>query len=524
MNQERTLPKARRMLPALATAAVLAASATALPAASGYWTSTSDGDWANAGNWKDGNVPGSATDTGNRDSATFNKGSGYQFTVFPDAGRIVGTILFDQAGAGNAGNYVIGATDGPPLGLAGISSGFMQVNASLTTPDITETVNAPLVLYSTYQFINSSPAPTTTLRLAGSICSGTNANVQIHLKGTNTGPNLVSGVISNGASSVSILKPQGISSSGMWLLSGANTYTGTTAVSIGTLVAATDAPSGAPGAFGNATSAVTIGDSTSTAVNNASLLAGYGATACTIGRPVTVQALASGKVQTATLGGANTAGTSSFTGNLSLNRDVILLCATGGTVAFSTGTWTARDKAFTIGSPANLGTVRIDNPLGTTGGVSVAYGTLAVAGRLAGGVSVADGAALTGSGAIVSNGVATAVTVAGGGTLDPGSIGGLGTLSVTGNVTFASGGRFAVQAQGSGADLLKVAGSVTATDPVVVATAPDDAFGPWLVMSASSIDPAFEDVSLPSGLVLSLKQGGTALWLSRTRGTLLMLH
>lgn len=519
MNQERTLPKARRMLPALATAAVLAASATALPAASGYWTSTSDSDWANAGNWSVSPAPGSTAGL-STDTATF-RGGDKQLVVSPDANRSIGYLFFSQVSVGDAGNFVIGSATGNALHLGRTDgAGNIDVQSNLTTPNVTETLNAPLILYGPYQFINSSPASSTVLVINGPITSGASGANDVQLKGVNTGTNVLRGTVSDGVAAVGLTKLN----AGTWWVFSTNAFTRMTRVSQGTLVAGVDSPSGGPGAFGSYVSTQYHAVGLANGSGDAAMLAAEGVT---IGIRIETPATTAGS-QTSTLGGANTAGTSYFTGVISTRRNpTILQCATGGTVAFSPGTWADRGSALVVGSSGARGTVRFANnaiAVPNPNGVSVAYGTLEVAGRLAGGVSVADGAALTGSGAIVSNGVATAVTVAGGGTLDPGSIGGLGTLSVTGNVTFASGGRFAVQAQGSGADLLKVAGTVTATDPVIVATAPDDAFGPWLVMSASSIDPAFEEVSLPSGLVLSLKQGGTALWLSRTRGTLLMLH
>ena len=71
---------------------------------------------------------------------------------------------------------------------------------------------------------------------------------------------------------------------GSLILGGSNTYTGSTAVNAGTLLVGANAPSGAAGALGNATSTVTVGDTSGS--NNAALLTNG---AVTVGRNVTVQ-------------------------------------------------------------------------------------------------------------------------------------------------------------------------------------------------------------------------------------------
>jgi hypothetical protein len=102
-----------------------------------------------------------------------------------------------------------------------------------------------------------------------------------------------------------------------------------------------------------------------------------------INRSIQVAALNS-LGQLAILGGANTSGTSTFAYNQECRtgRSVTLQCTTGGTVDFgcvwlnSAGTGN-HAFSYTIGSVGNLGTVRLSNPLATTGGtVSINYGTL----------------------------------------------------------------------------------------------------------------------------------------------------
>ena len=146
--------------------------------------------------------------------------------------------------------------------------------------------------------------------------SGTSVN-DIQLKGVNTGNNIVRGVISDGDIPCYLTKLN----SGTWILAGTNTYTKNTRINEGTLIAAIDAPNGAPGAFGNSTIDIFVGDRNKLD-GNAALLMGSG---CTINHKVWVNELASGKAQTATLGGANTTGLSRFDNAVTRHyRDVIL--------------------------------------------------------------------------------------------------------------------------------------------------------------------------------------------------------
>lgn len=133
---------------------------------------------------------------------------------------------------------------------------------------------------------------------------------------------------------------------------------------------------------------------------------------------------------TATLGGNNTGGTSNFTGNITLARDVILQAATGGAVEFKSGTWTTGNKAITVGSTGNEGSVKISNALTTTAGVTVANGTLNIGGTLTAPVTVNGGATLAGNGSIDGG------TVLLNGTLAPGNS--AGTLAINNALTLGA--------------------------------------------------------------------------------------
>src|SRR5207237_6394314 len=104
-----------------------------------------------------------------------------------------------------------------------------------------------------------------------------------------------SGVLSDGSAPGNLAK----GGTGSLTLAGPSTYTGTTTVLSGTLLLGANAPSAAPGALGNATSAVLVGAASGSA--SAALLT---AGAFTVGRDVTFQSGTSGAL---TVGSNSTA-------------------------------------------------------------------------------------------------------------------------------------------------------------------------------------------------------------------------
>ena len=74
---------------------------------------------------------------------------------------------------------------------------------------------------------------TATLKLTGGLSAGRSGTYTLSLGGTNTGDNEISGAIGDGSGTVALRKE----GAGRWILSGNNTYAGTTTVSNGTLIA-----------------------------------------------------------------------------------------------------------------------------------------------------------------------------------------------------------------------------------------------------------------------------------------------
>src|SRR5258708_2359336 len=134
------------------------------------------------------------------------------------------------------------------------------------------------------------------------------------------------------------------SGTGTWIFSGANTYTGTTTISQGTLQLNANAPSGAAGTLGNAASTVTLNDASTGANNNALLI---GTSGVTVARTVTVANSGTG---TTTLGSNITSGTGTFTGNVTLNKAASLEADGTANITFSTGASSGAGNITKIGT------------------------------------------------------------------------------------------------------------------------------------------------------------------------------
>jgi len=198
--------------------------------------------------------------------------------------------------------------------------------------------------------------------------------------------------------------------------------------------------------------------------------------------------------------GGNSAHSSTFSGLVSLYKNLTLTAASGGSVDFpgditgaygvtkeGTGAvvWSAA-KSYTGATAVTAGTLEVDSALATSA------------------VTVGGGATLQGCGTI-SNGVTAA------GTLAPGNSA-IGTLSV-GTATFSAGGVLAIRADGAAAgsaDRLSVTGGLNLTNAALnlnVLTTLNDPV--YVVASYGSLTGAFASVTgLPAGYTINYSYAG----------------
>jgi autotransporter-associated beta strand protein len=165
------------------------------------------------------------------------------------------------------------------------------------------------------------------------------------------------------------------------------------------------------------------------------------------------------------------------------------------------------------------GTLALNGANAYTGATAVSNGTLAVNGNIVSPVTVSGGAVLTGTG-VVSVASGTALTVGAGGIVDPGASGAVGTLTVTGNVSFADASVLRVDVDGSRADVLAVSGTVSGGTVSVQKVG--GRTEPWLILTATAITGSF--VSADPGLSIATQANNTELWLVRRVGTLITVQ
>jgi autotransporter-associated beta strand protein len=370
---------------------------------------------------------------------TLAKNGGGTWTL---GGAVGSTGTFTLSGATAGSRLNINHRQALGTGTFIISGGNNATIGNTSGADITLTANNAQTWTN-----NFAVDATNSLNMGiGAVSMGASRIIAVSGAGTYT----VGGVISG--PTFGITK----TGTGTMALSGANAYTGTTTLQAGALVAGANAPLSANGAFGNAASALVIGNASTLAGDAPSLFING---AFTVGRAITVGTGAA-TAYNATLGGSNTSGTSTFSGGLTLTNTgtytTTLQAATGGTVDF-TGAWTNDgNKAIAIGSSGNTGTVKLTSAISTSGGISVNYGTLLLGSndRLSNTtpVTVAGGTldinALTNtvasfsmsSGALNGTGTLTAATyLLTGGTLQANL--GAGAVTVNGDVTFSAAGR-----------------------------------------------------------------------------------
>ncbi|MGA2035853.1 MAG: autotransporter-associated beta strand repeat-containing protein, partial [Thermoguttaceae bacterium] len=260
------------------------------------------------------------------------------------AGQFNGTVVISNSGNTFGGGFTLqslggnidvqgastvggpGSVTSGPLGTGTITIGSANngwINLENTAPVAATLANAMNIYdgctYTSLAGLTFS-GPVT---LTGPGQGATNNGIIDFWLGTNSNV-AFAGAISGGTKGINLRSDAG---SGGLTLSGANTYSGPTSISFGTLIAGGSAPSSGNGVFGNSTGAITIGDANS--LTNPAALVTNGA--YTIARPITVNVNAG----PTTLGTTITSGTATFSGAISLNNVVTLSAPSGGTALFT---------------------------------------------------------------------------------------------------------------------------------------------------------------------------------------------
>lgn len=465
----------------------------------------------------DGGNNGSITgDVINRASLVFNRSGTYTF-----GGAISGTGSVRKTGGGVT--ILTGANT--YTGVTTISSGVLQIGDGGTTGSITNNVtNSASLAFNrsdTYTFggvisgggsVKQLGTGTTVLTGNSAYTGGTtisNGTLQIGNGGTtgsiaynvNNNGTLAfnrsnaltfSGLIS-GAGSVAQL------GSGNLSMSGANTYTGGTTISRGTVTIGNNSALGTGDVkmMQGATFAFGIGDYT---LANNFVISGTSIFNIRAGTTQTITGAVSdgdtaGIIQKNGDGKLILSGPTSYSGGTIINAGTLQLANSNmlsATTAATVASGTTLDLGGfdqTIGSLAGAGSVALGAALLTTGAdnsstnysgtmsgsggltkqgtgnlilsgtndytgpTTINAGTLSVNGSIASAVTAASGGRLGGSGSVGST------TIASGGTLAPGNS--IGTLTVNGDLTFAAGSSYAVEVSPTASDRTNVTGRAT---------------------------------------------------------------
>ncbi len=331
-------------------------------------------------------------------------------------------------------------------------------------------------------------------------------------------------VLANGARIDTTITGAGgliVTQSGVLTLSGASSYTGGTTLRGGVVAVSQDANLGhADGALRFDGGVLRVTGTGFTGTNRTIALSAAGgafdiadaANRFEVGADINGSgALIKRGEGTLVLSGANAFGGARIEGGgligttSSLSGDIALIASS------SRLSFTDTDAGIFAGALSGAGRVSLDgagtvlltgDSSGFSGLTTLNAGKLLVGaadgiGRLGGSLDVLSGAALGGAGAIGS-GAGSHVSIAAGGVLSPGNS--IGTLTINGDLIFASGARFEVEVNplGADSDMVRVTGAATLNGGTVAHIGANGHYDPrstYTILSAASLTGAFDDVT-----------------------------
>lgn len=474
----KTPPVVRKITPGRA-ALVLLTAILALPprhvsAATYYWDTSQPtaglggtGTWENGGattNWS--SSPSGAT------GATFSAwdNSGPHIASFGGSG---GTVTVNASVIASQIAFTVGGYElaGGTISSSSLAAGVVFMNWN-TGSSGTNTISSAIALNATaagnYYFRNQSAGE---WQFSGNITlgtTGTGNNLVAFQQNDAAGKITLSGAVSaSGGANVGLgFGLTSSTSSGVYVITGANSLNTTSSIGQGTVLVENN------DAF-NGSSSISLGTSAATAGQTAALLTNG---AHTIAQNISLAA-GTGTAFNRVVGG-NSAHNSEFTGAVTFangSATVQLTAASGGRVDFSGLISDPGGSNTTVyGSVEKIGAgvVRLTRAAGNTyrGGTTVSAGTLLLmntSGSATGttGVTVKAGATLGGTG--FASGLVTADGAAGASRFAPGDAGAIGTLNLSGGLTAATGATFDYHINGSSIDKVAFGGGALTLDGTV---------------------------------------------------------
>ncbi len=402
-----------------------------------------------------------------------------------------------------------------------ISIGSSGTAATLSYTGAGETTDRAIDLAGTTGGATINQSGTGLLKFTGNLTATGEGAKTLTLQGSTDGTGEVAGNIPN--NTVANLTRVTKAGTGLWTLSGANSFSGATAIQSGTLrvaslnrVAGGTASSnlGAPTTSANGT--IALGNSATTGQLT------YTGSGETTDRVINLAGTTGGGTLDAS-GAGPLVFTNPFTATGTGSKLLTLQGSSSATNTIAAAIVNKDVNNRTSLTKDGAGLWMLNGMTTYSGPTTVANGTLAINGRILSPVTVQNDGVLTGTGTILTNNV-TAVTV--GGILDPGRVGGIGALSVTGSVVFAE-GRFHVDATGASADRLNVSGSVASsggTVPVRATITNPGLTKSWKILSAAGgITADFASAGI--GYTVAKANADTELWLLKNPdGTVMLIR